>query len=71
MVEVAKMLKGRIDNILSYVRLQVTNARSEAVNAKILWVKYMARGYRSMKNFITAIYFHCDGLNMARLHLPT
>lgn len=71
MVEVAKMLKGRIENILSYVRLQVTNARSEAVNAKIQWVKYMARGYRSMKNFITAIYFHCGGLNMDPLHLPT
>lgn len=71
MAEVAKMLKNRIENILSYVRLQVTNARSEAVNAKIQWVKYMARGYRSMKNFITAIYFHCGGLNMDPLHLPT
>jgi hypothetical protein len=25
---------------------------------------------RSMKNFITAIYFHCGGLNMDPLHLP-
>jgi hypothetical protein len=24
----------------------------------------MARGYRNMTNFITAIYFHCGGLSM-------
>lgn len=64
MVEVAGMLKRRIDYVLSYVRLRVTNAKSEAINAKIQWVKYMARGFRSMKNFITAIYFHCGGLSM-------
>jgi transposase len=64
MVEVAGTLKRRIDYVLSYVRLRVTNAKSEAINAKIQWVKYMARGFRSMKNFITAIYFHCGGLNM-------
>lgn len=71
MVEVAKMLKRRIKHVLSYVRLQVTNAKSEAINAKIQWVKYTARGYRSMRNFITAIYFHCGGLDMDPLTLPT
>jgi transposase len=64
MVEVAGMLRRRIDYVLSYVRLRVTNAKSEAINAKIQWVKYMARGYRSMRNFITAIYFHCGALSM-------
>jgi transposase len=64
MVEVAMMLKKRIKNILTYVKLRTTNAKSEALNSKIQWVKYMARGYRNMTNFITAIYFHCGGLSM-------
>lgn len=67
MVEVAGMLKRRIENILTYVRLRITNAKSEALNSKIQWVKYTARGYRNVKNFITAIYFHCGGLNMTPL----
>lgn len=64
MVEVAKMLKRRIENILTYVKHRVTNAKSEAINSKIQWVKYTARGFRNMTNFITAIYFHCADLNM-------
>lgn len=61
----------RIDCVLSSVRLRVTNAKTEAINAKIQWIKYLARGYRSMKSFITAIYFHCGGLNMDPLASST
>ena len=43
----------------------ITNAVSEALNAKIQWVKYTARGFRNQQNFITAIYFHCGGLELA------
>ena len=64
MVEVAKMLRRRLENILTYLKHRMTNAKSEAINSKIQWVKYTARGYRNMSNFITAIYFHCGGLNM-------
>jgi transposase len=64
MVEKAEMLKKRLENILTYLELQLTNARSEAVNSKVQWVKYMARGFRKQENFITAIYFHCGGLNL-------
>jgi hypothetical protein len=28
-------------------------------------VKYTARGFRSMKNFIIAISFHCGGLDLS------
>jgi hypothetical protein len=28
-------------------------------------VKYTARGFRNKQNFITAIYFHCGGLDLA------
>jgi transposase len=34
---------------------QVTNATSEFLNAKIQWVKYMARGFRNKQNLIHAI----------------
>lgn len=64
MVEVAMMLKKRAKNILTYIKLQITNAKSEAINSKIQWIKYTARGYRNVDNFITAIYFHCGALNM-------
>lgn len=64
MVEVAKMLKRRLDNILTFLRYRMTNAKSEAINAKVQWVKYQSRGFRNVKNFIAAIYFHCGGLNM-------
>jgi transposase len=64
MVEVAMMLKRRIKNILTYVKLRTTNAKSEAINSTIQWIKYTARGYRNVANFITAVYFHCGVLNM-------
>jgi len=63
--EVARMLKRRFENIITYVRHQITNAASESLNAKIQWVKYTARGFRNKQNFIHAIYFHCGGLDLA------
>jgi transposase len=42
----------------------VTNAVSEGLNSRIQWVKATARGFRNQQNFITAIYFHCGGLDL-------
>jgi transposase len=67
MLEVARMLKRRFENIITYLRHRITNAASESINAKIQWVKYTARGFRNKQNFIHAIYFHCGGLDMAPL----
>lgn len=39
MVEVARMLKRRFENIITYLRHRITNAASESINAKIQWVK--------------------------------
>ena len=64
MIEVARMLKGRLENILTYLKHGITNATSESLNAKIQWVKYTARGFRNLENFKTAIYFHCGGLDL-------
>jgi transposase len=65
MIEVARMLKRRLENVLTYLRHRITNAASESINSKIQWVKYTARGFRNKENFRTAIYFHCGGLDMA------
>ncbi len=64
MVQVAKMLKRRLENILTYLTHPITNAHSESLNAKVQWVTYTARGFRNEQNFINAIYFHCAGLQL-------
>lgn len=65
MIEVARMLKRRFENVITYLRHRITNAGSESINSKIQWVKYTARGYRNLENFVHAIYFHCGGLDLA------
>jgi len=68
MIGVARMLKRRFDNIVTYLKHRLTNAASESINAKIQWVKYTARGFRNKKNFQTAILFHCGALDLAPSH---
>jgi transposase len=65
MIEVARTLKRRFENIITYLRHRVTNAASESINAKIQWVKYTPRGFRNLGNFTHAVYFHCGGLDLA------
>jgi transposase len=65
MLEVARTLKRRFENIVTYLHHRVTNAASESINAKIQWVKYTARGFRNKNNFRAAILFHCGGLDLA------
>jgi transposase len=65
MLKKAKMLKARLPNLLTYLKLGITNAASESLNSKIQWVKYTARGFRNFQNFVTAIYFHCGKLDLA------
>jgi transposase len=67
MKKVAGMMKRRLENILTYLQHQITNAGSESINSKLQWLKYTARGFRNKQNFINAIYFHCGGLDMAPL----
>lgn len=62
--EKARMIKRRFENIVTYLRHRITNAASESINSKIQWVKYTARGFRNKTNFVTAIYFHCGGLDL-------
>lgn len=64
MKRVARMLKAHLDGVLNAIERGVTNARLEAINSAIQWLKKAARGYRNRDRFRNAIYFH-----LGRLHL--
>jgi len=61
---VARMIKRHLDGILNAVVSGITNARSEAVNARIQWLKKTACGFRNRDRFRNAIYFHLGGLDL-------
>jgi transposase len=63
-ISVARTLKRRLDNILTYLPHPITNALNESLNAQVEKVKRMASGYRNRTHFHTAIYFHCGGLDL-------
>ena len=62
--KVARMIKRHWDRVIDAVLTNVTNARSEATNAKIQWIKRLACGYRNRERFRNAIYFHLGGLDL-------
>ena len=64
MKRVARMLKAHLEGVLNALERGVTNARLEAINSVIQWLKKAARGYRNRDRFRTAIYFHLGGLDL-------
>lgn len=62
--KVAVMLRGHLDNVLTYFDHRITNAASEGLNSKIQALKHSAFGFRNRGHFRTAIFFHCGGLNL-------
>ncbi len=64
MVDVAKLIKRHLDNILTYLKHRITNAVAEGLNSKIQQIKSSARGFRNFENFRIAILFYCGKLNM-------
>ena len=60
----AETVRRHIDNILTYYQHPITNAMSEGLNSQIQKIKSMACGFRNIKHFKTAIYFHCGGLDL-------
>lgn len=63
-IEVARMFRKYLRQILTYFRHRITNAVSEGLNSKIETIRKMAYGFRNREHFKTAIYFHCGGLNL-------
>ena len=64
MVEVAKLIRRHLPNLLTYLQHGITNAGVKALTATIPWVKKPAPGFRNMEQFKTAIYFQCGGLDL-------
>jgi transposase len=62
--KVARTIKERLANVVSYCSLGITNAVAEGINSKIMAIKRRVGGYRNRQNFKTAIYFYCGGLNL-------
>ena len=64
MKKVARTIKERLENVVSYCTHGITNAVAEGINSKIMAIKRRVGGYRSIKNFKTAIFFYCGGLDL-------
>lgn len=61
---VGRMIKTHLWGILNAIIARVSNAKSEAMNARIQKVKAMACGFRSRERFRRAILFHLGGLDL-------
>ncbi len=64
MKRVAKTIKERLANVVSYCTHRITNGVAEGMNSKIMSIKRRVGGFRNRENFKTAIYFHCGGLSL-------
>ena len=63
-VEVGKMLKRHLDNLVTYLKHHITNAVTEGLNSKIQSIKSAARGFRSFRNYRIRILFFCGKLDL-------
>ena len=63
-IATAKMLKRHLDRVVIYLKQRITNARPEAFNSRIQWLKSAARGFRSFRTYQTCIVFFCVRLDM-------
>jgi transposase len=61
---VAKLLRDRIDQIVTYCKHRITQGVAEGLNSKIMAIKRYACGFRNQRHFEIAIYFHCGGLDL-------
>ena len=64
MKKVARMLKSRLPNILTWFQHPISNAVSEGFNSRIQNLKSNARGFRSFENYTTRILFFCGKLTL-------
>ncbi|MGP6158834.1 MAG: ISL3 family transposase [Vulcanimicrobiaceae bacterium] len=67
-IEAARTIKRHFENIITYMKIRLTNAGAEGLNSKIQMIKYLARGYRNEGSFERAILFHCGGLDLYPTH---
>ena len=65
MRKAAAMIDSHLEGILAHWQSRTTNAFLEGLNSVFSAVKRKARGFRSVKNLITMLYF-----TAGRLPLP-
>jgi len=63
--EFVRMLRSHLEGVLAWTKLRVSNGAVEGMNNKIKLVSHRAFGFRSVRNFVAAIYHCC-----AQLPLP-
>ena len=62
--KVARMIKGRLNNILTWFRHRISNGTAEGFNSRIQSLKSAARGFRNFDNYRIRILFYCGKLNL-------
>ena len=62
--KVVKMFKNHLSGVVNALILRFSNAMAERLNGKIQEIKTVGRGYRTFKNFRSAILFFHGGLNL-------
>ncbi|MEO8497270.1 MAG: transposase [Planctomycetota bacterium] len=60
----ARTIKARLENVVSYYTHGITNAVAEGMNSKIMSIKRRVGGYRNRENLQTTIFFYCGGLDL-------
>jgi len=63
-IEAAKTIKRHWDGVINYAESNITNGVLEGLNSKIQAAKRQARGYGTIKHFISMIYLICGDLNI-------
>lgn len=63
-MKVGNTIKTYLWGILNAIELKVTNAKAEAINGRIQWIKKMACGFRNRARFREAILFHLGNLDL-------
>lgn len=64
MKKVAKTIRDRLANVVSYSTRFIANTVAEGMNSKIMSIKRRVGRYRNRENFKTAIYLYCGGLDL-------
>jgi transposase len=64
MKKVARMLRERLGNVVTWWRHPITNAVSEGLNSRIQSIKSAARGFHSFASYRIRILFFCGKLDL-------
>ena len=62
--KVARMLKNRLDRILTWLSSPISNGTSEGFNSRIQAIKSAARGFRIFEHYRIRILFYCGKLSL-------